>query len=319
MAEVKTTFKRAAKDTNYTVIANELIDDSRLSWKAKGIMMYFLRLPNDFTVYWSEIRNHSKDGKDSFDSGIKELKDFGYLERYAVRNPQGIIGHWETVIHESPIEVSPQPENPVMDKKPGTSPQPDYPEVDNPEVDNPLVENPQLLSTYSLPSTKGTNTTTADTHEEPIFESTQSPIELWQRTRPGGILKPIDAERMAEVKAEMLRLEMDADEVNAMLIIAINKAVDADAANFRYLGGIIKGWGKDKIKSVKDIQASETKHAQKPKRQKTWPQHAKKVETKPDYLQSGKESKTPEQLIAQKKAAEARMARLRASRNSEVG
>jgi hypothetical protein len=48
-----------------------------MSWKARGILIYMLSLPDDWEVHLSEIAKHSeKDGRDSFASGIKELEVF---------------------------------------------------------------------------------------------------------------------------------------------------------------------------------------------------------------------------------------------------
>jgi hypothetical protein len=71
---------RVVKNKNYTVIDNTGILDTRLSWKAKGILAYALSRPNDWQFYLSEIQEHSTGGIASTRSGIAELMKYGYIK-----------------------------------------------------------------------------------------------------------------------------------------------------------------------------------------------------------------------------------------------
>ena len=75
-----TKFIKTKKEKNYTVLDNTFIKDTRLSWKAKGLMTYLLSLPDDWTIHLSEIEKHASDGKSALRSAINELKEFGYLK-----------------------------------------------------------------------------------------------------------------------------------------------------------------------------------------------------------------------------------------------
>ncbi|HDR7801521.1 TPA: DnaD domain protein [Bacillus tropicus] len=125
---------RVNKSKNYTTINNTGLRDERLSWKAKGILAYILSLPDDWVFYMEEISTHAKDGIDSLRVGMKELKKYGYVRRFPVKNEKGKITNWETIIYEVP-----QVENPLMEK---------------PQVEVPFVENPTLLSTKELSTNK---------------------------------------------------------------------------------------------------------------------------------------------------------------------
>lgn len=110
---------RVEKSNNFSVINNEFLRRDDLSWKAKGIMAYLLTLPDDWTVYTEEIAKHSKDGRDGFLAGWRELKKHGYVERFPVKEA-GKIVRWETVVRENPVTKGippltdlPQVENPV--------------------------------------------------------------------------------------------------------------------------------------------------------------------------------------------------------------
>ncbi|MBG0970392.1 DnaD domain protein [Bacillus sp. SRB3LM] len=123
---------RVNKSKNYTTINNTGLRDERLSWKAKGILAYILSLPDDWVFYMEEISTHAKDGIDSLRVGMKELKKFGYVRRFPVKNEKGKITNWETIIYEIP-----QVENPHMEN----------PQVEKPQMEVPFMENPTLLST----------------------------------------------------------------------------------------------------------------------------------------------------------------------------
>ncbi|MEH7186514.1 conserved phage C-terminal domain-containing protein [Bacillus toyonensis] len=146
---------RVSKDKNYTTINNTGLRDERLTWKAKGILAYILSLPDDWVFYMEEVATHSKDKLDSLKSGIKELKEHGYVKRYPVKNEKGKIARWEMIIYEVPQGEYPLVENPQMEK---------------PLVDKPLVENPLLLSTKELstnkPNTDKQNNTMSSSNEE---------------------------------------------------------------------------------------------------------------------------------------------------------
>lgn len=91
--------KKIQKNENFTIVDNEYLRDENLSFKAKGILTYFLSLPGDWVIYFDEIITHSKDGIRSFRSGIDELIKEGYIRRYPIRE-DGVIVRWETEVYE---------------------------------------------------------------------------------------------------------------------------------------------------------------------------------------------------------------------------
>lgn len=125
---------RVQKSQNYSVINNTMILDKRLSWKAKGILGYFLARPDDWQFYMTEIVNHSKDGKDSLRKGIEELEQCGYIKR-TKKMDKGKFKGYEYDVFEVP-----QTENRV-----GKS-----------AAESTTSENPTLLSTDILQITKHT-------------------------------------------------------------------------------------------------------------------------------------------------------------------
>lgn len=140
----KTEIVRVKKDRNYTTINNTCLRDDRLSWKAKGIMAYLLTLPDDWNIYLEEVMTHAPDGEKSFRSGLKELKDCGYVERVQIREGNKIVG-WHTIVNEVPENV----DNSLFARKV---------DVQNVDVQKLHVQNEGLLSTYNTNNLKELNT-----------------------------------------------------------------------------------------------------------------------------------------------------------------
>lgn len=91
------------KDNPYTMINKNVLQDERLSWKARGLMGYLLSLPDDWVIYLEELEKHSdKDGRESLASGIKELVELGYIVREQARAEKGKFGSWTYTVFESP-------------------------------------------------------------------------------------------------------------------------------------------------------------------------------------------------------------------------
>jgi hypothetical protein len=85
----------------YVMVRNRTVRDSRLSFKARGILVYLLSLPDDATVDRAKLAAAARDGEDSVRTGLQELAAAGYLVHRRVQNERG---RWltEAVIYESP-------------------------------------------------------------------------------------------------------------------------------------------------------------------------------------------------------------------------
>jgi hypothetical protein len=106
MGERQTMF-RVQKDKNnpYVMLNKELLNDTRLSWKAKGILAYLLSLPDDWKIYEKELAKHSKDGKESLRTGIQELIKAGYIVRTLARDKDGKLRGYEYKVLEKPTAI----------------------------------------------------------------------------------------------------------------------------------------------------------------------------------------------------------------------
>jgi hypothetical protein len=98
------TIFRTTKDKNnpYVMINKIGMEDTRLSWKARGILAYLLSKPDNWKVNLEHLKKQAPDGKTSLRSGIDELKKYGYLIRVAIRKNKK-IEKWQFWVNETPI------------------------------------------------------------------------------------------------------------------------------------------------------------------------------------------------------------------------
>ena len=87
---------------DFFLMAKEPIEDTRLSWKAKGLLAYLMSKPNDWQVWVKDLIKRSTDGRDAVLSGLRELRNHGYATREQPRRKDGTLGPVEYMVYESP-------------------------------------------------------------------------------------------------------------------------------------------------------------------------------------------------------------------------
>lgn len=108
---------KVKKSRNYASILNKSIEDSRLSWKATGILCYLLSRPDDWQVRISDLCNRKNpidpktgktmrgDGEQAVRNAITELIRNGYIIRgKPIKNADGTWGGIEYIVYEEPQE-----------------------------------------------------------------------------------------------------------------------------------------------------------------------------------------------------------------------
>ncbi|HDR3523884.1 DnaD domain-containing protein [Bacillus paranthracis] len=214
---------RVNKDKNYTTINNTGLKDTRLSWKAKGILAYILTLPDDWIFYMEEVTKHSKDGIASLKAGMKELKECGYVKRFPIKGEDGKISKWETIIYEVPQVEKPLVENQLVEK---------------PSVENLPVENQPLLNTKEL-STNKQNTN---------IQSSSSIFSFYENNF--GILNSFIAESISQW----------VNDTSEELVQAAMERALKQQKKWNYAEGILKQWVNNNVKTLKDVDALETEY-----------------------------------------------------------
>ena len=90
------------RENPYVMLDKFSVNDSALSWKAKGLLAYLLSKPDDWQVYERDIIAHARDSRDSVRAGLKELEAAGYIVREQVRNHRGRFAAKRYQVFERP-------------------------------------------------------------------------------------------------------------------------------------------------------------------------------------------------------------------------
>ena len=95
------TIHRKKLTDNFTVLPNALLQDKRLSFKARGILCLMLSLPQNWQTYSSWIQEQGMEGREAVQSALAELEALGYLQRNPEKDDQtgrflGNVWHWNS-------------------------------------------------------------------------------------------------------------------------------------------------------------------------------------------------------------------------------
>jgi hypothetical protein len=107
MLAVKAKFKcnmkivRPFENGNFTQVSNSIVNDTRLDLKEKGLMLHILSKPEGWFLNVDEIAKNNRDGKKSIYSGIKKLKELGYIS-LVNHYENGKIARWEYIVNVNP-------------------------------------------------------------------------------------------------------------------------------------------------------------------------------------------------------------------------
>lgn len=109
---------------NFTLVPNSLLNEKQISFKAKGLYAYLNSKKDDWNFTIDLIAKNGKDGRDSVASGLKELEDFGFLERRRYKDDKGYFDieyilksePFEVIKYDNPLKENPYEENPYEEK-----------------------------------------------------------------------------------------------------------------------------------------------------------------------------------------------------------
>ncbi len=279
---------RITKQKNFSIISNIPLNDSTLSFKAKGIWAYLMSKPDDWYVRIKHLATASLDRRDAVYSGIGELVKSGYMERVQLRDDTGKMSGVEYHVHEEP-RVS--------------TPQTDYPETGYPDTDNPPI-----LKTDSIPLLKTDNNelrTEAPPEPSPLPEEEKpSSSVLKNKTEKQQLVSLVpELEKTPEVEARIEKAFKDGFNTEH-IEYAINYTNAKTPDDYRtYLGlSIDNGW-KGSMKPTKaqqrrlkeeqaSLKAKQQHEAQMKREQATAATEAEERETLRDLNQRTSELMT---------------------------
>lgn len=97
---------RIKHEKNFVVLDKAALQDSRLSWKAKGLHCYLMQLPDDWDINIKDLQGRSSDKRDSTTTGMHELIQHGYVSRIRITDnrTKTFVGY-DYNVFEQPVSV----------------------------------------------------------------------------------------------------------------------------------------------------------------------------------------------------------------------
>lgn len=232
----------------FTVISNDVLNNTALSWKAKGIFAYLWSQSDSWNFYEVEVLKHSTDGKASLKAGLKELESAGYLKRYRVRDGKGFLRESKWILSEEPMS--------------------DYPTLDYPTLENRTLENRTLTNTnYNNTNNNNTNlnedavvdTSLVNIVDQPEEESIDDDgfgkiVEFYQENF--GMMSSFLCDDMRQTYNEW---QQQSKEPDLIIIKAMQIALAKNVRNWKFVCGVLRQW-EGKARTLDDAEALEAEH-----------------------------------------------------------
>ena len=132
---MENTIRRLPRHHRFVVIEHSVVEDSRLSWAARGILVYLLSKPDDWSVRVTDLSRRGDLGRCSIYKLLKELREFGYVTYHPQRNEKGQYRGGIYTVHEAP-----------------ESPRTKIPHAAIPDVAEPDTAPPDMVKQHALTS-----------------------------------------------------------------------------------------------------------------------------------------------------------------------
>lgn len=118
----------------FAQISNAALSDTRLSYRARGVLAYLLSRPIGWRTSAENLANTGAEGRDAIRTALNELETHGYLIR---EKQQGPDGRWSTDVY---VYDDPQEQPAITDDGfPGLGTDDGFPVVGKPAVGSPAV------------------------------------------------------------------------------------------------------------------------------------------------------------------------------------
>lgn len=105
-------------EANFYMLNKSISEDGRLSWAARGLLVFLLGKPDHWAVSVTHLRNETAKsskptGRDGVYGLLQELIAAGYVERRQERGESGLLGETNYVVSETPLPALPYPVEPL--------------------------------------------------------------------------------------------------------------------------------------------------------------------------------------------------------------
>lgn len=100
----------------FGMVPNALLNDSKISLKAKGLFAFMQSKPEGWNFSAKLISTQCKESIDSISAGLHELEEFGFLRREKKQTSKGFsITYHLAFTFKNPITENPILENPILE------------------------------------------------------------------------------------------------------------------------------------------------------------------------------------------------------------
>ena len=153
---------------NFYLLDKAISEDRRLSWGARGLLVYLLGKPDHWRASPAALVAETSEsapplGRDGFYSLLAELQACGYVTRSQPRLPNGLLGPMVYTVRESPLPAQPVTAEPL----------PAEPLPAEPLPAEPLPANPTLVSIEEKQGLKEGDGDTRAPAPDPLPEAEQ--------------------------------------------------------------------------------------------------------------------------------------------------
>lgn len=236
------------KRSGFTIINNGVLNNTQLSWKAKGLFAYLWSQSDSWDFYEVEVLKHSTDGRASLRAGLKELEEHGYLKRYRNRDDKGILRESKWILSEQPMF--------------------DFPKLDKPTLDYPTLDNRTLTNTNQ----NNTNLNNTNLNEDAAVDTSLVNIEDQQKqtTDCDGFGKIVEFYQenfgmMSSFLCDDMRQtynewQQQSKEPDLIIIKAMQIALSNNVRNWKYACAVLRTWEDKRPQSLSDVEALEAEH-----------------------------------------------------------
>lgn len=122
----------------FTIIGNSLVQDSRLTLKAKGMAALIFSLGDGWEISIDRLMEYTTDGRAAVRAAIMELEETGYLTRERCRKDDGTLGEMDYRISNSCMLKKPTSENLTLENMTNI--------INKPNINNPLDSSKEVIS-----------------------------------------------------------------------------------------------------------------------------------------------------------------------------
>ena len=153
------TIFRVKKTRDFVIISRITLEDSRLSWEARGLHAFLLAKPDDWETCVQHLIKCSPASRDRVRRILKELIKFNYIIKVEQRTERGRYARPQYLVHESSQDdhfdkfIPPETENPSPVNPSSANPTPEYHPLPNKhnKQDCQINKNTTTISAFTWP------------------------------------------------------------------------------------------------------------------------------------------------------------------------